>query len=102
MEKIFRILLHVLSQSAFQFFSIFGLVILGGVALTFLSRLTNNTFRQFLFPNFGMYVFGWIGVPVHEFCHAFFCKLFLHDVKDVKWFDPEGKGGAHRCFQPLN
>lgn len=95
MEKLTQTFLHIFSQSALQFFSVFGLLLLGGGALTFLSRLTNNTFRQFLFPNFGIYVFGWIGVPVHEFCHAFFCKLFLHDVKDVKWFDPEGKGGAH-------
>jgi hypothetical protein len=95
MEKLLHTALHVFSQSALQFFSVFGLALIGGGALTFLSRLTNNTFRQFLFPDFGMYVFGWIGVPVHEFCHAFFCKVFLHDVKDVKWFDPEGKGGAH-------
>lgn len=95
MEKFIHFALPIFFNSFVQFFSVFGIAVLGGGALTFLSRLTNNTFRQFLFPNFGMYVFGWIGVPVHEFCHAFFCKLFLHDVKDVKWFDPEGKGGAH-------
>ncbi len=85
----------IVTQSLLQFGLIFGLMIAGGALLTFLSRLTNNAFKQFMFPNFGMYAFGWIGVPVHEFCHAFFCRLFLHDVKKVKWFDPSGKGGAH-------
>ena len=91
----FHFLVQLFSQSSVQFISIFGLLIAGGAALTFLSRLTSNTFRQFVLPKFGIYFFGWIGVPVHEFCHAFFCKLFFHDVKTVKWFDPEAKDGAN-------
>ncbi len=85
----------ILQQTLIQFVSLFGVFMIGGAILTLLSRWTNNAFRQFLFPDFGMYAFGSIGVPVHEFCHALFCKLFFHEVGKVKWFDPAAKGGAH-------
>ena len=89
-----------------QFFLIFGVVGIAGFALTLLSRWTNNVFRQFAWPELGTYLFGWIGVPVHEFCHAFFCAVFLHRIQKVKWFDPKGKGGAQgsvtHSYHPWN
>jgi hypothetical protein len=97
---------NALQQALLQFAALFGLLIAGGALLTLLSRWTNNSFRQFVFPNFGMYAFGWLGVPVHEFSHAFFCKLFLHEVKSVKWFDPKGRSGTHgsvtHTYHPWN
>ena len=87
-------LLLILKNTALQFGFLFGAGLIGGATLTLLSRLTNNVFRQFRWPQAGTYLFGWIGVPVHEFCHAFFCRVFLHEIKSIKWFDPSGKGGA--------
>ncbi len=96
----------ILKNSGLQFAFLFGTGLIGGAILTLLSRLTNNIFRQFRWPNAGTYLFGWIGVPVHEFCHAFFCKLFLHEVEKVKWFDPKAADGAHGSvthgYQPWN
>lgn len=93
-------------HSLIQFSLFFGAFLIGGLVLTFLSRWTNNAFQQFLFPSFGMYAFGIVGVPIHEFCHAFFCKVFLHEVKTVKWWDPKAKGGAHGAvthyYNPYN
>jgi hypothetical protein len=88
-------ILLILRNSFVQFWALFGIFFLGGALLTYLSRWTNNALRQFVFPNFGTYAFGFIGIPVHEFSHAFFCKLFLHEVKKVKWFDAKAKGGSH-------
>lgn len=88
-------MLLVLKNTALQFTALFGVVGLAGLALTLLSRWTNDLFRRFAWPELGTYLFGWIGVPVHEFCHAFFCAVFLHKIEKVKWFDPKGKGGAH-------
>lgn len=96
----------ILKNSGLQFAFLFGAGLIGGTLLTVLAKLTNNVFRQFRWPNAGTYLFGWIGVPVHEFCHAFFCKLFLHEIQEVKWFDPKASDGAHGSvthgYQPWN
>ncbi|MBS1970218.1 MAG: hypothetical protein JSU04_07910 [Bdellovibrionales bacterium] len=88
-------LLLILKNSALQFFGLFGVLFLSGMLLTWISRWTNNTFRQFVLPKFGLYVFGVIGVPLHELCHALFAKIFFHEIGSIKWFDPEGKGGSY-------
>lgn len=99
-------ILDIIKDSLLQFVAFFGLFLLSGFALTLLSRWTNNIFKQSHFPNAGTYLFGWLGVPVHEFCHAFFCKVFFHKVTDVKWFDPKGASGAHgsvtHTYHPWN
>lgn len=96
----------ILKQSGFQFALLFGCGLLGGAVLTLLSRLTNNIFRQFRWPSLGTYLFGWIGVPVHEFSHAFFCKVFLHEIHSIKWFDAKAADGSHGSvthgYQPWN
>lgn len=88
-------LLLIIKNSALQFLSLFGVLFLSGMVLTWISRWTNNTFRQFVLPKFGLYIFGVIGVPLHEFCHALFAKIFFHEIGSIKWFDPEGKGGSY-------
>lgn len=88
-------LIGLIHQTLIQFISLFGIFIVGGFILTLLSRWTSNVLAQFVFPRFGLYLFGLIGIPVHELSHAVFCKLFLHDVKKIKWFDAKAKGGAH-------
>lgn len=85
----------ILKHVFIEFWAIFGVFLAGGAILTYLARWTNNAFEQFLFPRLGFYLFGFIGVPVHEFSHAFFCKLFGHDVSAVKWFDPKARNGSH-------
>lgn len=96
----------ILKNTALQFLFLFGAGLVGGTTMTLLSRLTNNVFRQFRWPAAGIYLFGWIGVPVHEFCHAFFCRLFFHKIKSIKWFDPKGTGGSQgsvtHSYEPWN
>lgn len=99
MSPFFQHLSHVLFlifQHAFvQLCCFFGLLFVSGIFLTWISRWTSNTFQQFRFPRLGLYLFGIIGVPLHEFCHALFAKLFLHDIQSIKWFDPKAKGGSY-------
>lgn len=96
----------ILRNTILQFGFLFGAGLVSGALLTLLSRLTNNVFRQFRWPALGIYLFGWIGVPVHEFCHAFFCRVFFHDIQSIKWFDPKGSGGSQgsvtHTYQPWN
>lgn len=88
-------LLQILKNSSLQFLYFFGSLVIAGLLLTLISRWTQNVFQQFKFPNFGLYAFGVIGVPIHELCHAIFAKVFFHDVKGIKWFDPSGKNGSY-------
>lgn len=85
----------ILKNSLLQFSGLFGVLFISAMVLTFISRWTNNIFRQFVMPKFGLYVFGVIGVPLHEFCHALFAKIFFHEIGSIKWFDPQGKGGSY-------
>jgi hypothetical protein len=85
----------VIKTSAFQFFYFFGTLLIAGLALTWISRWTQNVFQQFKFPKFGLYFFGVFGVPIHELCHAIFATVFFHDIKKIKWFDPKGKGNSY-------
>lgn len=41
-----------------------------------------------------LYIFGIIGVPIHEFSHYIFCLLFRHKVHEVKFFSPNLKTGV--------
>ncbi|MES2855823.1 MAG: hypothetical protein V4692_08165, partial [Bdellovibrionota bacterium] len=99
-------LFTAITNSLLQFIFIFGCFLAGACVLTLLSRWTGNAIRQSRFPQSGTYIFGWIGVPVHELSHAVFCKIFFHKVTDVKWFDPKGKDGAQgsvtHTYHPWN
>jgi hypothetical protein len=94
-DRFLAALLVVIKQTSLQFFVLLGVLFISGVALTLLSKWIGNTFRQFLFPRFGLYLFGVIGIPVHEFCHALFAKIFFHNIESIKWFDPKGRGGSY-------
>lgn len=41
-----------------------------------------------------LYLFGWLGVGVHEGSHAAACLLFGHRVHRVRWFDPSARDGT--------
>lgn len=41
-----------------------------------------------------IYIFGIIGVTVHEFSHYLFCLIFRHKVDSVKFFKPNWETGV--------
>ncbi len=36
---------------------------------------------------------GWLGTPIHELSHAFFCKVFQHRIDEMQLFEPDLKSG---------
>ena len=57
----------------------------------------NKTFYKLLGGKVGRRVFlttGVLGTPIHEFGHVFFCVLFRHKIKEVKWFRPNSADGT--------
>jgi len=66
-------------------------------ALGLLIWRLNKTFFKLLGPKAGRRVFlttGVVGTPIHEFGHVFFCVIFRHRIKEVKWFTPNSADGT--------
>lgn len=76
-----------------QLFAIFGFVFIFGLALYFISRSTRKSFANSNMSKLDIYLTGWIGTPVHELGHAFFCILFGHRITDMKLFSPNSQDG---------
>ena len=85
---------RVISETFYQFFALFGLILLSGIILYFISRLTRNMFHNAGYPKLDIYLTGWIGTPVHELGHAFFCLVFGHQITEIKLFSPNSEDGT--------
>lgn len=46
-----------------------------------------------------IYMFGIIGIPIHEFSHFLFCKIFGHKVTEAKFFSPNWETGVMGYIQ---
>ena len=77
-----------------SFFSLFGTLIIAGIILYFFARLTRNIFVKTIGQKFDIFFTGWLGVPVHELGHAFFCLVFFHKITEIKLFAPNTKDGT--------
>lgn len=45
-----------------------------------------------LFGGKAIYISAWIGTPIHELSHAFFCLIFGHKIRRILLFSPDQKG----------
>ena len=88
-------LFQAFANSLIQFACIAGTLFVAGWVIGWLARCINSVYSSFVWPRFGLYVFGLVGIPAHEFSHYIFCKIFRLKVNSVKWFDVKGRGGAH-------
>ncbi|MHC5209823.1 MAG: hypothetical protein ACYTG2_03800 [Planctomycetota bacterium] len=54
----------------------------------------------------GVWLTGWLGVPIHELSHAAACVLFGHRLRRVRLFAPDRRtgrlGGVEHSFDPRN
>jgi hypothetical protein len=54
----------------------------------------------------GVWLTGWLGVPIHELSHAAACVLFGHRLRRVRLFAPDRRtgrlGGVEHSFNPRN
>jgi hypothetical protein len=54
----------------------------------------------------GVWLTGWLGVPIHELSHAAACVLFGHRLRRVRLFAPDRRtgrlGGVEHAYDPRN
>lgn len=97
---------NVLLLTTSQLISIFGVFFFFGIILYFLARFTRTTFVKSIGYKFDVYFTGWLGTPVHELGHAFFCIPFGHKITEIKLFSPDSKDGSlgyvNHAYKPNN
>ncbi len=81
-DFLFLVFLNTLQQ----LFWIFGLLLIFGIILNYLSRITRISFLKSAGYKADIRITGWIGVPVHEAGHALFCLIFGHKIHKIKFF----------------
>ncbi len=85
---------------------LFGGMFVAGLLLYLLARFTRNLFAQTFGYRTEIFVTAWIGTPVHELGHAFFCLLFGHKITKIKLFSPNAKDGSlgsvEHSYNPRN
>ncbi len=82
--------LVTLNQMAGYFAGIF----IFGLALYLLARFTRNMFAKSFGDRSEIFLTAWIGTPVHELGHAFFCLVFRHKITKISLFRPNSKDGT--------
>ncbi len=93
-SKISGIILQALVSSFDILAACFGLLLLLGLLLYLLARSSRNLFAKTLGPRAELYFSAWIGTPVHELGHAFFCVIFRHRITRVRLFTPNARDGS--------
>jgi hypothetical protein len=83
------LLLATLAQLASLFLGIF----IFGLLIHFISQLSFKSLEN-AFGSFGTYLVAWIGTPIHELGHALFCLIFVHRIKEIRFFRPDRNTGT--------
>ncbi len=76
-----------------QIASLFAGIIIFGLLIHFISQLTFKLLER-SFGRKGTYLVAWLGTPIHELGHAFFCLMFLHKIVEIRFFKPDPLTGT--------
>ena len=88
MAEILRVIQQAAEATVLQTLPLGGPLLLLGWLIHLSSRLLENqTVLMFGLRGY-LYLFGWIGTPVHELGHALFCPLFGHRIHGIRLFSP--------------
>ncbi len=89
-----------------QLIGILGIFFVAGIILYFLARFTRNTFVKSAGRKLDIVITGWLGTPVHEIGHAFFCLVFMHRINKIRLYQPNSADGSlgyvNHSYNPKN
>ena len=71
-----------------QMASLFAGIFIFGLLIHFISHLTFKSIEK-AFWSKGTYFVAWLGTPIHELGHAFFCVVFMHKIVEIELFKPD-------------
>lgn len=71
-----------------------GLLFIFGLILYIFARFTRITYVKTAGTTLDIIITGWIGTPIHELGHAFFCLLFRHRIVEMKLYSPNSDDGT--------
>ena len=91
-DKLYTLFYHTIVASFEQILWLFGPLFLIGFALYWVSKLRNKALAESVGGKAGLFLTGWIGIPVHEVGHAVFCLIFRHKITEIKFFSPQEDG----------
>jgi|AntRauTorcE11898_2_1112593.scaffolds.fasta_scaffold01848_7 hypothetical protein len=77
-----------------QLVSLLGIFFVAGLILYLLARFTRNSFSKISSGKLDVILTGWLGTPVHELGHAFFCVVFAHRITAIKLYRPNAGDGS--------
>lgn len=73
---------------------LFGGILIIGFLLYLSARFTRNLYAQTFGHRTEVFITAWIGTPVHELGHVFFCLVFGHRIKKITLFNPNSNDGS--------
>jgi hypothetical protein len=88
-----------------QIASLFLGIFIFGLLIHFISQLTFKSLENSLGSK-GTYLVAWLGTPIHELGHAFFCLAFGHRIENIQLFKPDPNTGTlgyvYHTWNPKN
>jgi len=85
-------LLQILQTTVIQLIGVLGLFFFLGFILSKLQEQTQRNYQRSIGWK-GILWTAWIGTPFHELGHAFFAKLFRHQITHIALFQPNQATG---------
>lgn len=90
MEGLKDFLINYVSTVFIQILLLFGPIFLFGLLIFYINRGSIRMLARSIGARPAIILTGFIGVPIHELGHAFFCLVFFHKIKRIRLFDPNG------------
>jgi hypothetical protein len=82
----------ILLSTVTQLVGVLGIFFVFGYILSKLQRWTSANYQRSIGWK-GVLWTAWIGTPIHELAHVFFCWLFRHRVDEISLFSPDRESG---------
>lgn len=93
LEQLGTLLQGSLTATVSQLAGVLGVFFVFGTVLYWLERMTTLSFLKTIGWR-GVLFTAWLGTPIHELGHAFFCLLFGHKIRDIKLYQPDETTGV--------